>query len=180
VQGVKGSLRTRFVRPLYLRENSSFSIAAEPKRARLRLQEDLIAQSTRRHHDCAARILPRHNRDAAVLAVNFVGWAAVLPAATRLHQLSQHPWCIRQYRKTCSTPDKREYRYAHTTRSLCMPLYRPAHSRVHTHLPFQIPNPAERIRVRAAISKIMVRLKTGEKPRGLALPSQAGPWTPPS
>lgn len=69
MQGVKGSLRTRFVRPLYLRENSSFSIAAEPKRARLRLQEDLIAQSTRRHHDCAARILPRHKRDAAVLAV---------------------------------------------------------------------------------------------------------------
>jgi len=180
VQGVKGSLRTRFVRPLYLREHPSFSDAAGPKRVRLRPQRDLIVQSTRRHHDCAARILPWHKIDAAVFAVDFVGWAALLPAATRLHQLSQYPWYIQQYRKTCSTPDKRGYRYAHPTRTLCMPLYRSAHCRVHTHLPLQIPTPAERIRVHAGISRITVRLETGEKARGLALPSQTGPWTPPS
>lgn len=141
MQGAKGSLRTKFVGPLFLHENPSFSNASEPKRARLRPQKDLIAQSTRRHHDCAARILPRHKIEAVVFAVNLVGWAVLLPAATRLHQLSQHPWCIQQYRKTCSTPDKREERCAHTMRTLRMPLYRSAHCRVHTHLPLQIPEP---------------------------------------
>lgn len=163
VQGVKGSLQTRFDGPLYLREHPLFSNAAEPKRARLRPQKDLIAQSTRRHHDCDARILPRHKIDAAVFAVNFVGCAALPPAATRLHQLSQHPWCIQGYCKTCSTPDKRECRCADTTRTLCMLLYRSALCRVHVHLPLQIPNLPNGSECIAAISRITVGLKTGGK-----------------
>lgn len=56
-------------------------------------------------------------------------------------------------------PDTRDYRYlAQRERSDAA-----LSVRVHTHLPLQIHNPAEVIRLRGAISRITVRLKSAEK-----------------